>query len=214
MRLQDIDFSSGASTFWAVFLGAFLATIGGLVAGQVEAWFRRRERERAAALLFGEVLSTLQVILRIAEDTRGYGDPYGPVTMRMLRAARREVDVYDRNRETLYELRDATLRVRIHTLIVRLTMPLDGLLDAGVEIAQTTAALRARGLDAEHRQELEADVAQLKERREQGFDFIMRTRLVIGELIAGLAEVARHDFNQFQGTTAAASGVPAEPNAT
>ncbi|HZZ36621.1 MAG TPA: hypothetical protein VFE03_12930, partial [Caulobacteraceae bacterium] len=136
MRLPDLDFATNFGTFSAVFLGALLATVGGVASGQLEAALRRREREQGAALLFGEVLSTLGILLRFAAESRGIGDPYGPVTMRMLRAARREIEVYDRNRETLYELRDAELRVRIHTLVVRLTMPLDGVIDAEADVRQ------------------------------------------------------------------------------
>ena len=107
MKLPAVDLSSHNETLWAVILGALLATASGFLATQLEAWFRRRERERNAALLFGEVLSTIALLLEIADDTRGTGDPYGPVTMRMLLAARREIDVYDRNREQRYDRRDA-----------------------------------------------------------------------------------------------------------
>ena len=86
---------AGARIDWP---GALLATVSGIAANQLEAFFRRRERERAAALLFGEVLSTLRVILEGAERTRHVGVAYGPVTRRMLHAARREIDIYERNR--------------------------------------------------------------------------------------------------------------------
>ena len=51
--------------------------------------------------------------------------------MRMLRAARREMDIYDRNRESLIDLKEPKLRVAVQSVMVRLAMPLDGLLDAG-----------------------------------------------------------------------------------
>ncbi len=195
--MPDLDFATNFGTFWAVFLGALLATVGGVASGQLEAGLRRRERERGAALLFGEVLSTLAVLLRFAVQTRGIGDPYGPITLRMLRAARREIDVYDRNRETLYELRDGELRVRIHTLILRLTMPLDTLLDTDAEVKHARAELRA--LRGEERAEAEEELAALETRRDQGFDFVIETGQEIGALVLGLGKIARHSFSNYDG---------------
>jgi hypothetical protein len=199
LRLPDLDFATNFGTFSAVFLGALLATVGGVASGQLEAALRRREREQGAALLFGEVLSTLAVLLRFADETRGVGDPYGPITMRMLRAARREIEVYDRNRETLYELRDAELRVRIHTLVVRLTMPLDSLIDSEAEVRLARAEMRAPGVSEEAREEAREDLARLDERRRLGFDFVLETAAGIEGLIAGLAPIARHDFSTYDG---------------
>ena len=79
-----------SETLIAVVLGAFLATITGFAATQLETVFARRRRGRDAALLLGEVFSTLALILSGARNARGRGEPYGSVTMRMLRAARRE----------------------------------------------------------------------------------------------------------------------------
>ena len=104
MALQpdDFDFISNFSTLWAIVIGAVLATVGGLAGSQIERVVERRQRERDAALLFAEVFSTIKVLLDMAGDTRRIGDPYGPITMRFIRAARREVEIYDRNREQLY----------------------------------------------------------------------------------------------------------------
>jgi len=129
MRLSLPDAGANA-TLAAVVLGAVLATVSGVLANLLEAFLRRRERERWAALLFGGVLSGLKVIMEGADAARGRGEPYGPVTRRMLYAARRELDIYDRNREALMELRDAGLRAEMHSLAVRLAMPLDGLIES------------------------------------------------------------------------------------
>jgi hypothetical protein len=100
---------TGEATLWAVIVGAILATVGGFAATQLEAHFRRRERERSAALLFGEVLSVIEIITVLTNETREHGDPFGPVTSRMLRAVRRETEVYERNRESLYDLRTISM---------------------------------------------------------------------------------------------------------
>ena len=205
MRVEDVDFAQQANTFCAVFTGAFLATVGGIVTTQTETRIRRRERERDAALMFGEILNTLHVLVRLAGQTRGVGDPYGPITMRMVRACRREIDVYDRNRETLYELRDGRLRVSLHGLIVRITMSVDGVLDASAEITQVRASLKAPGITADDRQETEQSLAVMNERRDQGFDFILETGEEIPAIVARLGQIARHTFQPYE--TGAGVGV-------
>jgi hypothetical protein len=205
MRVEDVDFAQQANTFWAVFTGAFLATVGGIVTTQTETRIRRRERERDAALMFGEILNTLHVLVRLAGQTRGVGDPYGPITMRMVRACRREIDVYDRNRETLYELRDGRLRVSLHGLIVRITMSVDGVLDATSEITQVRASLKTPGITADDRQDTERTLEIMEERRDQGFDFILETGEEIPAIVARLGRIARHNFQPYE--TGAGVGV-------
>ena len=83
---EDMDFISNFNTLWAVFLGAILATLGGFVATQAEWILERKRRERNAAIFFGELLTTMNIILTIADETRAVGDPYGPIALRMLRS--------------------------------------------------------------------------------------------------------------------------------
>src|SRR5690349_9860987 len=87
-----------ASTLIAVSIGAVLATIGGFLATLYEARLHRRERERTAALTFGEILASLRVLIRALESSHGIGDPWGALTMRVIKTARREVDAYERSR--------------------------------------------------------------------------------------------------------------------
>ncbi|MDB5445562.1 MAG: hypothetical protein JWQ97_879 [Phenylobacterium sp.] len=112
-----------------VALGAVLATVGGFIATQVQAALDSRRRRRNAALLCGEVLAAVERILTAAKPPPGASATLGPVTLRLLRAARREVDVYERNREHIFDLPDADLRARVHSFVVRLSIPLDRLLD-------------------------------------------------------------------------------------
>jgi len=197
MRLEDVDFAQQANTFWAVFLGAFLATVGGIAATQAEAWIHRRDRERDGARLFGEILTTLHALIHVAGQTRGVGDPYGPITLRMLRAARRELDVYDRNREALAELRDRDLRARLHSFMVRLTMPVDGVLDGSAEIAGLKASLRTPGLTEDMRAETETLIATAEARRDQGFDFIIEAGEGIPDLMVAIARISRQPFKPY-----------------
>src|SRR5215472_6137856 len=175
LKPEDFDFISNFSTLWSVILGALLATMGGLVGGQLEWFFESRRRERDAALFFAELLSTLKIILDLAVNSRKIGDPYGPITLRFLRSARREIDIYERNRETLYAIRDSDLRARIHTTILRLTMPLDGIFDTSTAIETVTTQLKVPQLMEADRSELEGRIANIRENRDGGFDFLMET---------------------------------------
>ncbi len=182
MRLEPFDFSGQGETLMAVVLGALLATLSGIAATQIEAHFKRRERQRDAALLFGELLSTVQILLLNADAARGRGDPYGPVTMRSLHAARRELDIYDRNRERLYDIRDAALRVKIHAVAVRIAMPLDGIIDASADLA-------ARPDDA--------GLEPLRRVRGQGFDYLIGLGAEVAPVVADLGRLARHSFTAY-----------------
>jgi hypothetical protein len=195
MAVDSFDFLTDQSTMWAVVLGAILATIGGLGATILERKLDKRERERNAALFFGEILSTLAIIIRFADETRKIGDPYGPVTMRMLRSARSELDIYDRNRETLFDLRDADLRARIQTLLIRLSMPLDGVIEASDELKSMRAQLKAQSDPAE-REELDARIKIDESRRDGAYVFITDTAAALKGVIGGLEPIARHSFDR------------------
>jgi hypothetical protein len=127
------DVGPEASTLIAVGVGAVLATIGGFIATLLEASLHRRDRERTAALTFGEILASLRVLIRAAEDSHGIGDPWGQLTMRLFGGARREVDAYERSRPALSDLRETDLRLALHALMIRITLALDGILEAGTD---------------------------------------------------------------------------------
>lgn len=194
MRSETFDFISNFGTLGQVILGAILATAGGLAANQLEWRAHTRRRQRNAALFFGEVLSSFATILKRADETKKIGDPYGPVTLRLLRSARREIDIYERNRENLLDLRDAALRARIHALTIRLSLPLDGIFDVTQEIANLEALLRSRNLDEQDREEFTARVAEMKERRDAGYDFVLERAGEIEKVLSDLSLLAGHDF--------------------
>jgi len=168
-------------TLMGVTVGALLASLGGLLAGRVEQHLRRREREQSAAMLFGEILAALQLILRLADESRGRGDPYGPITLRFLMAAQRETEIYDRNRETLFDLRDAELRARTHLVLLQLILTLDA-------VFETNQAIRATppGEDAP---------AEVIAARAGAFDFLLELRELIPDLLSSYRRIARHTFD-------------------
>src|SRR6185503_17806118 len=105
-RIGAMIIQPDSETLLAVILGAALATAGGFSERQLERLIQRREKERSAALMFGEILNAIRIIMSLADEARGRGDPYGPITLRFIRGAKREVEIYDRTRETLLDLRD------------------------------------------------------------------------------------------------------------
>jgi hypothetical protein len=150
-----------ASTLIAVGMGAGLATLGGFLATMYDAWLRRRERERTAALTFGEIVASLRVLVRAIEDLHKVGDPWGPLTMRVIRGARREMDAYERNRTALSDLRDIDLRLSLHAVMIRMALGLDGILEA-------------------------AD----KEQREGGLDYLLEIAPGLDDLVRKLVPIA------------------------
>jgi hypothetical protein len=190
---EIFDASSSQSAVWAVILGALLATAGGFVATQIERIVEQRRRERNAALFFGELLTTLQIILRVTNTTHGRGDPYGPITLRMLRSAGKEIDIYDRNRESLFDLRHAHLRARIQTLVIRMSMPIEGVFDASNEISNYQMQMKGE-IGPDTRAEMERRVADLIENRSSAFEFVMEMAAEIPAIVADLKPLAGHDF--------------------
>jgi hypothetical protein len=182
------------STLSAVIIGAVLATVGGFAATQLETFLRRREREHSAALLFGEVLSVVELLMDLTVEAKGRGVPYGPLTLRLVRAMAREIDIYERNREVLYELRDPGVRARIHTTVVRMRASLDGLIDFSAEIGDAELALAGMAQDHPARAELVARLADLAERREGSFDFAVDSAARIKPILNALQPIARQSF--------------------
>ena len=198
LKPEDLDFVSNFSTFWAVFLGAILATIGGFGATQAEWILERKRRERNAAIFFGELLTTMNIILTIADETRAVGDPYGQITLRMLRSAVKEVDIYNRNRETLFDLRDAELRARIHTLVLRIVMPADGVFDMTSEIATIQSLLKSPGLSLDDRAELDERLARLKANRIGAFDTIVESSNQLKSVVRQLEPIAKYSYENLE----------------
>ncbi|HTO41733.1 MAG TPA: hypothetical protein VL026_12215 [Rhizomicrobium sp.] len=196
MRAESFDFLANLDTITAIFAGAVLATGGGLLATWVERHIERRQRERNAALFFGEILSTLDVLVEFAVQARGIGDPYGPITLRMLRGARREIEIYDRNRESLFFLRNGHLRARIHTLMLRLSMPLDSVFDFTQEIAMAQAYLKALGPDDPDRAQALSRLTDLGQRRDSSFDFVAESATQLKVAITDLEPIAHESFRQ------------------
>jgi hypothetical protein len=195
MRGEMFDFIGNLDTLAAVFTGAILATLGGVAATQIEERVDRTRRERDAARFFGEVLASIEVIVEDAAATRKIGEPYGPVTMRMLTTARREVEIYERNRERLFEIRDPLLRARIQRHVLRVTLPLESVIDSSQDIAELEERLHdGQAPGDEQKQKLEERIASKRQYREFAFDLMMRQSLGCNAICADLQKLAGIDF--------------------
>ena len=188
----NIDPAGGSVV--AVVVGAFLATISGFVATQIENHNRRRDKERSAALLFGEILVGVKLTIGLADRTRGRGDPYGPVTMRMVRAAQREAQTYERNREALFDLRNPALRAHIHVLFARMIIALDGAIDANREVAATETTMRMLAPTDASLPEFAKIRDFYAQDRKQSFDFAVELTDEIAPLLEKLQRVAKYSF--------------------
>lgn len=184
MAREIPNFGVPDDTLMAVVVGALLATLGGFIAARFEAWLRRRERERDAALLLGEILFTFVTVLKMTDETRRIGDPYGPITMQMLAGARREADAYERHRDRLPDLSDADLRIGMHKLMITLTMTLDGMLANTASVGDFPPTKAGR-----------AAAAALKAQRDSAFDFIVESLPALDPLLARLSRIARISFD-------------------
>jgi hypothetical protein len=195
MRGEMFDFIGNLDTLAAVFTGAILATLGGVAATQIEERVDRTRRERDAARFFGEVLASIEIVVEDAAATRKIGDPYGPVTMRMLTTARREVEIYERNRERLFEIRDPLLRARIQRHVLRVTLPLESVIDSSQDIAELEERLHdGQAPVGEQKQKLEERMASKRQYREFAFDLMMRQSTGCNIICADLQKLAGIDF--------------------
>ena len=119
--------------------------------------------------------------------------------MRMLHSAKAEVDIYDRNREALYDLRDADLRARIHMLVLRIAMPVEGVFDANRrDRSRCRPGCERPDSPMPSARKLEDLLASLRESREGGFEFAMENVGKLRATIRDLEPVARHAFESME----------------
>jgi hypothetical protein len=145
--------------------------------------------------MFGEILSALGTITAVAAEARKNGEPYGPLTMRLIRAARRETETYVANRTLLYDIGDAEIRIRMHVLMVQIVLALEGVSDTSAAIAASEAALanpRDGVVSSESRRLV------LFEQREAAFQFVLTVAERIKALVRALQPIAKVDFDEMK----------------
>ncbi len=143
----DVTGAAGAQLI-AMLLGAFLASAGGFFVAWMLDRMERKRQERSIALVCLDLLTSLGVMTKLAQGARGRGNPYGPLTMRLLRGCMRDLDVYERNRERIADISDPGLRAEIYQCMTRMALSVDGILsetDLIARLDETIDAARAKG---------------------------------------------------------------------
>jgi hypothetical protein len=191
MRSENFEFVSNLDTLAAVVLGALLATVGGLVAEHYEDQIERKRRERDAARFFGEILFSIDEILDFAIESQKIGDPWGAVTVRMFKSAHRETEVYERNRERLFDILDPPLRARIHRHFLLEAFPLEALVELSDEITALENTLKEDpDLSAGRVERITARIAEIRGARDRTLQALKIERQKTSEICADLVKRA------------------------
>jgi hypothetical protein len=207
----DVTSAAGAQ-FLAMLLGAFLASAGGFFVAWLLDRMERKRQERSIALVCLDLVSSLDVITKLADGARKRGDPYGPFTMRLVRGCLRDLDVYERNRERIADISDPDLRAEIYQCMARMNMAVEGILSESELIKSEGDAIefaRSKG-DTAKVDALTQQSRERAERRAASFDFMMETtRSLCGPLSEKLRSVARTQAQNLAAIVAASSQPPA-----
>lgn len=213
------DIAGAYSQIFAMLMGAFLASAGGFMVTVLLDRLERQREERSIALVCLDLLTSMQVISKLAERSRGRGDPYGPVTMRLVRRMLRDVDVYERNRERIADIRDADLRAEVYAYMARTTMAIEGVIFESETISsldERIQFLRFDGHDAKA-DELAVRRTESDQRRTGSFDFLVEEINDSPTLITRLRAVAGSDGHRLseivERQTAANARAQPEPTA-
>lgn len=206
----DVMGVAGAQ-FVAMLLGAFLASAGGFFVAWMLDRMERKRQERSIALVCLDLLSSLEVMTKLADGARGRGDPYGPFTLRLVRGCQRDLDVYERNRERIADISDPGLRAEIYQCMARMTLAIEGVLVESDVIASTAEAIElalSRG-DAAKAEDLATQRKERWARRDSSFEFLMETTNdLCGPLSAKLRAVAKSEPQSLAALVAANTPPP------
>ena len=196
MRTSAFDFLSNLDTLLAVFIGAGLATGGALLAEIIQERTNRKRRERDAARFFGDILMSIDQILSFAFHSQGIGDKWGGVSIRLFKTALKEAEVYERNRERLFDILDMDLRGRIHSHFLTETFPIEALIESSEDIASIENTLgRDVKLSKKEADKLNVQLAELFEAREAGLAALKREHAKTDDLCRDMEKIAKVKFN-------------------
>ena len=201
----DVTSAAGAQ-FIAMIIGAFLASAGGFFVAWLLDRMERKRQERSIALVCLDLLSSLNVLTRLAADARARGNPYGPFTIRLVRSCMRDLDVYERNRERIADISDPNVRAEIYQCMARMTLAVESVLGESDNIAATDDIIetaRAKG-DTAKVDDLMQQRQERCDRRDASFGFMMETtQNLCGPLSAKLRRVARSEAQNLAAIVAA-----------
>ena len=115
--------------------------------------------------------------------------------MRLLRAMRREIEAYERSRTVLYDLHDGEVRTRIHSLMVRLALALEGVSDASTKLLSVEAGLRDLTPGDPHDGALARQHDALQTERNSAFTYTLEAAAEIKPILGSLGAIAKQDFS-------------------
>lgn len=196
MRPSAFDFLGNLDTLLAVFIGAALATGGALLAEIIQERTNRKRRERDAARFFGDILMSIDQILNFAFRSQDIGDKWGGVSIRLFKTALKEAEVYERNRERLFDILDMDLRGRIHSHFLTETFPIEALIESSEDIASIENTLGG-GVKPSKKEadKLNVQLAKLFEAREVGLTALKREHAKTDDLCRDMEKIAKVKFN-------------------
>lgn len=214
MNKTVFDLVGNLDTLLAVTVGAVLATLGALFAELIEDRMNRKRRERDAARFFGEVLSTMGRTIDMALASQKIGNPWGPVTQRMFRMAQREAQVYERNRERLFDIDDPPLRGRIHQHFLTEYFPIEAIVDNCAAIEEIHRALdNEPAMDETRRQREKARLAEQDDLRQRALDLLVSERQKTRDICHGLERIAKVTFGGAAAPSVNETNWPPDPPA-
>ncbi len=108
--------------------------------------------------------------------------------MRIFKAAQHESKIYDRNRETLFGLREATLRAQTHQLVIQIHLSVDARFEAATVID-------ANRDDPEPSQAIQAKLRIAEASRRDAFERLMQLHAEIPPLIAQYEKITKHPLD-------------------
>lgn len=210
----DLTSAAGAQ-FFAMLLGAFLASLGGFSVAWVLDLLERKREERSTALVMLDLLTSLNVMTNLARDARGRGDPYGPLTMRLITGCRRDLEVYERNRERIADITDPAVRSHIYTTMTRVTMAIEGVLAETESIRAVEDAIADGGGDKHDSLAHERDARML--RRDSSFDFMVASMneawVPLSTRLREIAKSRSGDVAEIVSSNIATAAPPPKPGA-
>jgi hypothetical protein len=211
------DVAALDSQFFAILLGAFLASMGGFFVTWLLDRMERKRQERSIALVCLDLMASLSVMTNLANSARSRGDPYGAFTMRLVRGCLRDLDVYERNRERIADIADPSIRAEIYQCMTRMILALDGILSESDVITKLDETLiDPEGISAAKIAELTKQREERNWRRDSSFEFMMDTIRELGEPLAGklrtIAKTSPQSLADIVARSAAASNAQSSPN--
>lgn len=190
MNKSVFDYVGNLDTLLAVVVGAMLATLGALFAELIQDRMNRRRRERDAARFFGEIIGSIDRLVLLAVESQKFGDPWGPVTRRMFKAALHEAELYERNRERLFDIRDVEVRKAVHAHFLNKMFPLEMMVETSDEIIDMERELLDDATSAARREDIAGCKVDLAGARDSALRAVVAEIGHAGEHCAKLERLA------------------------